>query len=277
MIDYKLKQKVLQFDEETSILKLQKQWSRMNYCKVFLGSCPTDLDENYLNYVHDLYWNDYPELWNEAGKINKSTYERMRRLRRKIAWMISNFDCSFLTINFSDETLQLDSKYRRILIQRTCNALDTFYIGNIDFGSQDIYLDKYGCERLGTAREHYHVLVAKLVNSSEDSSLVSFCEKYGYVYVEYCRTSLADMHRLARYTAKLSNHALKETAQRSALLYSRKHQIPKDLPDIFLPNESALDSVIVDERDILRPCEDFDIYYQDSFCPEKVHYFSPKK
>lgn len=215
------------------------------------GFCPPELHEEYLRFTHFYFLENYSEYLDEVARINNATYERTRRLRCKINWLLQNFQCSFLTFNFNDYTLSLDAAYRRTLIQRTCVALDTYYIGNIDFGSSDEYVDVNGCTRLGTSREHYHVLVAKRCDSRTDAVLSDYCRKYGHVYVECCRMSREDVARLSRYTAKLANHAVKTTAQRSALLYSRKHQIPKDLPDLPKPVASVL--FPVDTADIL--CE----------------------
>lgn len=250
MIDYVLKQKVLLLDEKTSILKLENQYSKMLYAIGKQGFCPPELHEKYLRYIHFYFAKTYPpEYLDEVERINNATYERTRRLRAKINWLLQNFQCSFLTFNFNDYTLSLDAAYRRTLIQRTCVALDTYYIGNIDFGSSEEYVDENGCTRLGTSREHYHVLVAKRCDTRTDSTLFDYCQKYGHVYVESCRMSREDVSRLSRYTAKLANHAVKSTAQRSALLFSRKYQIPKDLPDLPKPEATVL--VPVDTLDIL--------------------------
>lgn len=266
-----LKQKVLKFDAETSILKLQDQYEKMLFFKGHYGFCPPDLDENYLHYVHYKFTTECPELWDEADRINKATYERTRRLRKKIYWLLSNFECSFLTFDFSDETLQLDANYRRILIQRTCNALDTYYIGNIDFGSDDFYTDNNGLLRIGTNREHYHVIVAKKCDTRSDEALATYCDNYGHVHCEPCRMSRSDVSRLAKYTSKLTNHAMKETAKRSALLYSRKHQIPKNLPDF--PKGSVNVLIQIDDKDVLQRISHAD--YMDFVFAEQLS-FLPK-
>lgn len=250
MVDYKLKQQVLLLDEKTSILKLENQYSKMLYSIGTRGFCPPELHEEYLRFTHLHFLENYSEFLDEVERINNATYERTRRLRAKINWLLQNFQCSFLTFNFNDYTLSLDSAYRRALIQRTCVALDTYYIGNIDFGSSEEYIDSKGQTRLGTSREHYHVLVAKPCDTRSDAVLADYCARYGHVYVEPCRMSREDVSRLSRYTSKLANHAVKSTAQRSALLYSRKHQIPKDLPDLPKPEATIL--IPVDSKDILR-------------------------
>lgn len=186
----------------------------------------------------------------EVEKINNATYQRCRRLRMKINWMLSNFTCSFLTFNFNDNALKLEASYRRILIQRALNALNCHYIANIDFGSSDEYVDKNGTVRVGTSREHYHVIVAKPCDTRSDEALIEYCQKYGHVFVESCRTSRSDVSRLSRYTAKLANHAVKSAAQRSALLFSRKHKIPQGLPDLPKPDSVVL--IPIDSRDVLR-------------------------
>lgn len=237
MVDYKLKQKVFQLDEQTSILKLENQYSKMMFHLGKHGFCPPNLDEKYLKYTHDYFSLNYREYLYESEKINNATYERTRRLRAKINWMLSNFKCSFLTFNFNDYSLSLDASYRRILVQRVLNALNCHYIANIDFGSSDEYVDKNGTVRVGTSREHYHAIVAKPCDTRSDEALIEYCQKYGHCFVEPCSMHSSDVRCLATYTAKLANHAVKETAQRSALLFSRKFAFPPEgeLQDIELP------------------------------------------
>ncbi len=245
MVDYKLKQKVLQLDEQTSILKLENQYNKLLFYIGKYGYVPAGLNESYLNYTHRSFEeNVNSAMLFEVEKINNSTYQRCRRLRMKINWMLSNFRCSFLTFNFNNYALSLDASYRRILVQRTLNALNCHYIANIDFGSSDAYLDDNGVERVGTSREHYHAIVATVCDSRSTPCLVNYCKTYGHVYVVPCRMTSSDVRCLATYTAKLANHAIKETAQRSALLFSRKFVFPSEneLQDIELPRLQPVDT-----------------------------------
>lgn len=48
MVDYKLKQKVFQLDEQTSILKLENQYNKLLFYKGKYGYVPIGLNESYL-------------------------------------------------------------------------------------------------------------------------------------------------------------------------------------------------------------------------------------
>lgn len=141
----------------------------------------------------------------EAIKLNKAYYNRQTRLQKRVADMLLSGNCIFGTLNFNDETLNTTTeKERRVAVVRYLKSLGGRYIANIDFGKRN-------------HREHYHFLM-----------VIDYCDgkswlKYGCTYFERVRNRNieSDKEKLSRYIAKLSNHAIKETTKRSALIYSR--------------------------------------------------------
>lgn len=212
--DYQLKSDVLVLDGFNDILKINRQVSLTFY----LAQRGYDDDRlpmslasanAFVSYFESLY----PVEWNEATKINHAFYERTKRLRCKMHFLLSRSDCTFLTLTFNNEFLNTTSAtYRRKYVSRFLNSLDCSYIANIDFGKQN-------------AREHYHAVVACV--PTVDQMKAYSC---GFYSVQPVRDTSDDEVRLAKYVSKLSNHAIKETTKRSALLYSRKYPIPSALP-----------------------------------------------
>ena len=109
----------------------------------------------------------------------------------------------FLTLTFTDEVLQNTScLYRRQnLVCPFLKSISSEYIGNVDYGAEK-------------GREHYH---AVLLTDTDDFSGWT----YGFYKAEKVRKEGVDALRVAKYISKLTNHAIKETTKRNALIYSR--------------------------------------------------------
>lgn len=202
MIDYALKSKVMQ----SGLHILQKKVSKSIYANYVLNAYGVVIKHDFtIDFANDMI--DYqrktnPIEWHEAEKINNAYYNRVKRLKRKIANMLENGNCIFLTFTFTDEVLQktnADSrrqKVRRFLSQYNCD-----YVANIDFGRKN-------------GREHYHALIQtdKVDYNAYD---------YGALNGEKVR-SINDFVKLAKYISKLTNHAIKDTAKGSRMIYNRK-------------------------------------------------------
>lgn len=141
----------------------------------------------------------------EAYKINEAYWKRLRRLKQRVNEMLTSGPCLFLTLTFTDETLQnTTEKKRRVAVSRYLKQFNCKYIANIDFGAEN-------------HREHYHAVIqCKSVDTTS-------WHKYGAIYIEKVRNNgiKRNSERLSKYVCKLSNHAIKETTRRSSLLYSR--------------------------------------------------------
>lgn len=175
----------------------------------FYDLCKCYLIQKYC-YDEDLYLLDdhrfeviYRDEIREAYRILNADRTRLSRLRKRVEFLLCTQPCLFLTLTFRDEVLKnTDSSTRRQYVVRYLKSNTNFYIANIDFG------EEYG-------REHYHAIVAKdKIDGSE------WRKKCGSINFERCG-GVEDAIAIAKYTAKLTNHAIKSTTHRSALIYSR--------------------------------------------------------
>ena len=181
------------------------------------GKNPPSLEEyknaNKLAYTLE---KKYPEDWKECIRIIHAHSERVSRLKDFIWDMVFNADCLFLTFTFKDEAMNNTSDAtRRQAVRRYLTELNVPYVANIDFGAKK-------------HREHYHAVVGI---DKVDYHLW----KYGALNGLHIRNDIKvdedgsitseTLEKLARYVAKLTNHAIKETTKRNAAIYSRKHYV----------------------------------------------------
>lgn len=140
-------------------------------------------------------------FWHEAEKINYAFYCRVRRLKAKIKSMLNSGNCIFLTFTFTNETLaKTSADTRRQKVRRFLSSYNCEYVANIDFGKKN-------------GREHYHALIQCDKVNYKDFD-------YGALNGEKVRSS-EDIVRLAKYISKLTNHAIKDTAKGSHIIYNR--------------------------------------------------------
>ena len=155
--------------------------------------------------IFNYYHCNFPDLWKEAQRLNHSRYQRIRRLKNFIFGLILNYKCVFLTFKFSNEALISTSEQtRKTYVTRFLKSYNAPFVANKDFG------DLHG-------REHYHAVLG--VNKVDFSSW-----KLGNLDAERVRDTKNSSEKLAKYVAKLTNHAIKETAKRSSLIYSRSEK-----------------------------------------------------
>lgn len=155
--------------------------------------------------IFNYYHCNFPDLWKEAQRLNHSRYQRIRRLKNFIFGLISNYECVFLTFTFNDNSLNNQTaETRKTYVTRYLKQYDAPYVANIDFGKQN-------------GREHYHAVVG--CNKLDYKSW-----KGGIINGERVRDTKKSSEKLAKYVAKLTNHAIKETAKRSSLIYSRSEK-----------------------------------------------------
>lgn len=217
-IDYKLKSEVLQnkivLDAEKqfsyALFKCESEQERETLLNIYLSMCNEDI------------------YFNEARKINRASYYRARLLKYKIFNIIaSNKECFFLTLTFKDSTLASTNELtRRRYITRFLANNCSSYIANKDFGAKN-------------GREHYHAIVNGRINPKEWHKLGAINIKriksnWSNIYNDLpCDWSKRDISvtlktsgskeflKLAKYISKLTNHSIKETTKRSAIIYSR--------------------------------------------------------
>lgn len=211
-IDYAFKSKVL--NEHSDLLVLTKKCCSYSYANSLMneyGVVSYVLTHNKgdlmpINELRDICINDGKyDVFNECLKINDASYKRTKRLKDRIASMLLDGECLFLTLTFNDDALRdTTAKQRRVAVSRYLKQFNCKYVANIDFGTKN-------------NREHYHAII-----NCERVRLDSW-RKYGNINVKRVRNRNIDNDktRLAKYIAKLSNHCIKETTKRSSLLYSR--------------------------------------------------------
>jgi hypothetical protein len=142
-------------------------------------------------------------VYKEAERINNAYYARVRRLKVRIAHLLSLGTCFFLTLTFNNDTLSITSAdTRRKYVTRFLKSISTDYVGNIDFGSKN-------------GREHYHAVV--LCSVAPD---MSSWDCYGFSNAKVIVSS-EDFVPVAKYISKLTNHAVKATTKGCRAIYSR--------------------------------------------------------
>ena len=207
-IDYAFKSKVLR--EHSDLVKQVNKASKEDYKNIrfYIENCAEGVVLPNQSNLDDLYvdccLNGLKNEYNECLKINKAYYERYKRLRLRVESIITSGTSLFLTLTFNDNTLSKTSaQTRRKLVQRYLKQYNCKYVANIDFGAKN-------------HREHYHALIG--INRVDNKPW----NEYGNIDFEVVRLkNESDSTKLSKYISKLTNHAIKETTKRSALMYSR--------------------------------------------------------
>ena len=154
---------------------------------------------------------NFGDIWLECIKLDNSNYQRKNRLRKRISTQLqaSEIKSYFLTLTFKNEVIASTSaETRRKYVRRFLKRVASDYVANIDFGVDPRY----------TEREHYHAVV----NSPSKIDLSWWQQHCGFAFAEKIRYDVASEQRLSKYITKLSNHAVKESATRNHLIYSRQ-------------------------------------------------------
>lgn len=202
MANYELKAHVL--NDYSEVLKLQREHSRLVYLDTYTD---VKIDAQYKETVNEMvsYFFDDDEalqIWREAERINLAYYARVKRLKDRISSMLREGRCYFLTLTFSDDTLErVSAKTRRRYVTYFLKSLSDTYVANIDFGSQN-------------QREHYHAVVLA------DWVDMSAWDCFGFSKAQKI-ASEDDFTPLAKYISKLTNHAVKATTNGCRAIYSK--------------------------------------------------------
>ena len=157
--------------------------------------------------------------------LSQSRCRAVRTTRRKVGRAIRSGNAYFGTLTFKDEVLEnTTEETRRTYVARELKAIGFKYVANIDYGGEN-------------GREHYHFILEPLPfmlatwkNGEREyvdmPDLQNWCEKYGFVSIEKIGDTEKDEKKVAKYTAKLSAHALKRStmqgSKRPRLIYSRR-------------------------------------------------------
>lgn len=199
--DYQFKSKVM--TETPELLKLENQINRAIYKR----SNIIDYKTKEIIMTYDEVCNAFNILrcndeYIEAYKINNSHYKRSNRLRERIASYLKMGNCLFLTLTFNETTLSnTNAETRKKYVKRYLKSVSDYYVANIDFGSKN-------------DREHYHAVVLG------DKVNYSLWHHLGAIKGEHIRCDKLSGVKLGKYISKLTNHAIKETTKRNAIIYS---------------------------------------------------------
>lgn len=202
MANYELKAHVL--NDYSEVLKLQREHSRLVYLDTYTD---VKIDAEYKETVNEMvsyFFEDENalQIWREAERINLAYYARVKRLKDRISSMLREGRCYFLTLTFSDATLErVSAKTRRRYVTYFLKSLSDTYVANIDFGSQN-------------QREHYHAVVMA------DGVDMSAWDCFGFSKAQKI-ASEDDFTPLAKYISKLTNHAVKATTNGCRAIYSK--------------------------------------------------------
>lgn len=160
-----------------------------------------------------------------ARNLDSARYQRSKRVMVKVGRSVLSGNAFFVTFTFKDKVLESTSEEtRRRYVSRALRDIGFRYVANIDYGDQ-------------TQREHYHAIVepypfclASWKNGKTEyvdmPDLREWCEKYGFVKIEKIGSTEEDEKKVAKYTAKLSRHALKKSTAKGGsnaprLIFSR--------------------------------------------------------
>lgn len=196
MSDYNLKSELMN-NGLYDFYKLWCQSSNLYYLLITYGY-------EYPSYL--IPYLDYPlentltyEEFRECQRIYDSHRQRSLRIKKKISVMIQK-PCIFLTLTFTDETLDNTSDItRRRYIVKFLSQFNVPCIANKDFGKEN-------------GREHYHAIIQ---TSHIDYSLYTLGAINGIRVVVGVETDT----RISKYISKLTNHSIKETTKNSRLIY----------------------------------------------------------
>lgn len=204
MPDYAKKAKVI----SSGLVKEYKSIKRAIFAENWLVHTgeilKTDRDYNTAVEQRFFYSHLMPEDWQEASRVYDANRQQRYRLEKRILDMLTTSpECVFVTLTFRDDVLaSTSSETRRQYVRKWLKQYGTLYVANIDYGGQH-------------GREHYHAVINARVSPKTWKYGILNCESVKYTPND--KTSL----KLAKYVSKLTNHAIKETTKRCALIYSR--------------------------------------------------------
>lgn len=142
--------------------------------------------------------------WELGCAINNARYKRVQRIRERVKEIVQSGSAVFVTLTFTDNVLETTTaETRKKYVSRFLKGNSSVYVANKDFGATN-------------GREHYHAIV-----SSPTKIDLSQWFQYGAINVKKVRTTQTDLVRVSKYVGKITNHAIKQTAQRQRLIYSR--------------------------------------------------------
>lgn len=202
-IDYNYKAQVLNNNVHIALNKIS--YSQFCHMQDELYDCITEniYDKQSIDiWLEDLFSKYGGCALREAERLNNARSHRIQRLKKRVGNIIS-YRSFFLTLTFTNKVLSTTSvKTRREYITRYLKSISNNYVANMDFGAKN-------------GREHYHAIIQA---DHIDSKLWI----YGNLDFELIELDSESTHKLSKYISKLTNHAIKKTNRRQALIYPKK-------------------------------------------------------
>ena len=196
MVNYELKKKLL----DNGAVQAYRSMKRSEWFEMLNGEI-VDISIKDKVLIDSL---DNTEL-TECQRIYKAHLERVLRLKKRVKSILSFTHSVFITLTFTNDVLATTSApTRRRYVTRYLNKFGGDYVANIDFGSQ-------------TDREHYHAVVGF------DILLDTPLWNYGFKNIQHIRIQDKTDTKIAKYIAKLTNHAIKETSKGSRMIYAKNY------------------------------------------------------
>lgn len=195
--DYWLKSVVL--NEKKGLIDVVKDSRRYDYliCTEQFDKITLQLEWANEHYYQVKY--DNLLLFNEAIRIVNADRQRTKRLRNRISNYLNGGNCLFLTLTFNNECLaNTTEQTRREYVRKWLKSYSSKYIANIDYGKKN-------------GREHYHAIIQ--VDSVDFTTWT-----HGTCNGQRVKSTHDDL-ALSKYICKLTNHAIKNTTKRKALIY----------------------------------------------------------
>jgi len=145
----------------------------------------------------------YGITYTQANALNQSRRRKAKKIKKRIDLYSTERQGYFLTLTFTDNVLNSTSEQtRRRYVARYLKANFSDYVANRDYGKT-------------TEREHFHAVV---YHNTE----LTMNWAYGFASHRKIKQSDKDRTKLAKYQAKLTNHALKKSGRLESIIYSRK-------------------------------------------------------
>lgn len=189
-----------------------KLFNKASYCeyKISQGEtppCPNIYDDidalvHHISVISDL---DETSVYSDLRQQSANYKQKQYRNNKKVAYLLMS-DCLFLTLTFTNETLEsTNATTRRRYVRAYLDSLGCYFLGNIDYGERN-------------HREHYHALV------QIDQVDYKGWHKYGAIKGKKCNIYTSSTKDLTRYICKLSNHSIKASTCNSRVL----SKLPRD-------------------------------------------------
>lgn len=168
------------------------------------------IDYARLNWIYD------SSSFEECRKYYLSRQAKQRRLFKRISKYFNRGFAFFVTLTFDDYYLQsLSFASKREAVTSFFRGLNAFYIANVDYGEKN-------------NRIHYHAFIV-LENIPDNVNIKKIKNRlfynipgwrFGFSSFAIINGYDSDIKRISKYINKLTNHAVKDTADK--IIYCRK-------------------------------------------------------